>query len=139
MARMEAADAVDHDAVTDAPLDPLLAHRWSPRGFDTQHVLSDADLHTLLEAARWAPSSGNSQPWRFVVSRRGDETHPRLVKHLGPGNQLWAPTASMLMLAAALTVRDDGKVLAHAWYDTGQAVAHLTVEAASLGLAVHQM
>ncbi|HEX3827711.1 MAG TPA: nitroreductase family protein [Sporichthyaceae bacterium] len=136
---MEAVDAVDRDAVTGAELHPLLAHRWSPRGFDPQYTLSDADLHTLLEGARWAPSSGNSQPWRFVVSRRGDEIHPRLVKHLVPGNQLWAPSASMLMLAAALTVRDDGKVLGHAWYDTGQAVAHLSIQAGALGLAVHQM
>jgi nitroreductase len=136
---MSEVETVGHEAVTDAPLHPLLAHRWSPRGFDPEYELSDADLHTLLEAARWAPSNGNSQPWRFVVSRRGDEIHPRLVKHLMPGNQLWAPSASMLMLAAAATVRDDGKVLAHAWYDTGQAVAHLTVQAGALGLAVHQM
>jgi len=125
--------------VTDAALHPLLAHRWSPRGFDAQHVLSDADLHTLLEAARWAPSSGNSQPWRFVVSRRGDAVHFRLVKHLVPGNQLWAPAASALLLAAAATVRDDGKPQIHAWYDTGQAVADLSVQAGALGLAVHQM
>src|ERR1700742_4440811 len=108
---MSAVEATERDAVTDAALHPLLAHRWSPRGFDPAHVLSDADLHALLEAARWAPSSNNSQPWRFVVSRRGDAVHPRLVKHLVPGNQLWAPSASALILAAAATVRDDGKVL----------------------------
>jgi nitroreductase len=118
---------------------PLLAQRWSPRGFDTEHVLSDEDLYTLLEAARWAPSSGNSQPWRFLLGRRGDAAHERLVKHLAPGNQLWAPTASLLFLAAAATVDEEGRHLGHAWYDTGQAVADLTVQATALGLAVHQM
>jgi nitroreductase len=136
---MSTVETTEDGAVGAASVHPLLAQRWSPRGFDPEHVLSDADLHLLLEAARWAPSSNNSQPWRFVVSRRGDAVHPRLVKHLVPGNQLWAPQASALLLAAAATVRDDGKVLGHAWYDTGQAVAHLSIQAGALGLAVHQM
>lgn len=59
-------------ASTAAPLHPLLAERWSPRGLDRTHRLDDAALTALLEAARWAPSAGNSQPWRFLVARRGD-------------------------------------------------------------------
>jgi nitroreductase len=126
-------------SAVDVSLHPLLAQRWSPRGFDRQHVLSDADLDILLEAARWAPSSGNSQPWRFLVGRRGDTVHGGLVRHLAPGNQLWAPDAAGLILTAAARTDDEGRELPHAWYDTGQAVAHLTIQAEVLGLAVHQM
>lgn len=136
---MTAANVSGRTAVTDAQLQPLLAARWSPRGFDAAHVLSDSDLHALFEAARWAPSSANAQPWRFLAARRGEANHERLVKHLAPGNQLWAPTAALLFLAAAETVGNEGRRLTHAWYDTGQAVAHLTVQAGALDLVVHQM
>lgn len=95
-------------ASTSVPVHPLLAERWSPRGFDRTHELGDRDLTALLEAARWAPSSKNSQPWRFLVTRRGEEAHSRLFAALAPGNQIWAGTASALVLVAARTVGDDG-------------------------------
>ncbi len=130
---------VGKTADTTAELHPLLAERWSPRGFDPTHSLDDEQLTALLEAARWAPSANNSQPWRFLAGRRGDAEFDRLAELLLPGNQSWAPTASALILVAARTVNDTGRVLPWAMYDTGQAIAALTVQASADGLFVHQM
>ncbi len=126
-------------ASTTVPVHPLLAERWSPRGFDRAHELGEDSLTALLEAARWAPSAQNSQPWRFLVARRGDEAHDRLFAALAPGNQAWAGAASALVLVAASTVSDDGRPQPWALYDTGQAVAALITQAQADGLAVHQM
>jgi nitroreductase len=126
-------------AVTDAPLHPLLAQRWSPRGFDTAHRVDDEMLTSLLEAARWAPSANNTQPWRFLVAHRGQEHFDGLVELLAPGNQLWAQSASALILVATQVENADGDRQPWAFYDTGQAVAALSVQAQALGLAVHQM
>lgn len=127
----------DRRADTPARLHPLLAGRWSPRGFDAMYDLTDTELTTLLEAARWAPSAANSQPWRFLVGRRGDATFGAIVELLMPGNQAWAPRASLLIVAVADTT--ESPMAPWALYDTGQAVAHLSVQAEELGLAVHQM
>jgi nitroreductase len=126
-------------ASTTVPVHPLLAERWSPRGFDQAHELGDDSLAALLEAARWAPSAGNSQPWRFLVTRRGDPAHDRLLAALTPGNQAWAGAASALILVAARTAAGDGRPQPWALYDTGQAVAALVTQAQADGLAVHQM
>jgi nitroreductase len=126
-------------ADTATPVHPLLAHRWSPRGFDQHHTLGDDTLTSLLEAARWAPSANNSQPWRFLVTRRGDEAFDRLAEVLAPGNRSWAPAASALVLVAAQTTEETGRPRPWALYDTGQAVAALTVQAESEGLSVHQL
>jgi nitroreductase len=90
-------------ADTSAPLHPLLAERWSPRGFDRRHRLDDEQLSTVLEAARWAPSANNSQPWRFLVTRRGDDDFDRITSLLSTGNLGWAAHASALILVAAQT------------------------------------
>ncbi|WDZ83266.1 nitroreductase family protein [Micromonospora cathayae] len=126
-------------ADTAHPLHPLLAERWSPRSFDPEHGLDHADLTPLLEAARWAPSANNSQPWRFLVTRRGTDDFVRLYDTLSAGNQVWAGAASALLLVAAETVDGDGRARSHALYDTGQAVAHLVVQAQAHGLVTHQM
>ena len=126
-------------ASTTVPVHPLLAERWSPRGFDQAHEIGDDSLTALLEAARWAPSAQNSQPWRFLVTRRGDEAHGRLFAALAPGNQAWAGAASALVLVVARTAGDDGRPQPWALYDTGQAVAALVTQAQADGLAVHQM
>jgi nitroreductase len=126
-------------ASTTVPVHPLLAERWSPRGFDRAHEIGDEALAALLEAARWAPSAQNSQPWRFLVTRRGEPAHDRLFAALAPGNQAWAGRASALILVAARTVGDDGRPQPWALYDTGQAVAALVTQAQAGGLAVHQM
>jgi nitroreductase len=126
-------------ASTTVPVHPLLAERWSPRGFDREHELGDEALTALLEAARWAPSSQNSQPWRFLVTRRGEDAHGRLFPALGPGNQTWAGAASALVLVAARTAADNGDPQPWALYDTGQAVAALVTQAQADGLSVHQI
>jgi nitroreductase len=126
-------------ASTAVPVHPLLAERWSPRGFDRAHEIGDDDVSALLEAARWAPSAGNSQPWRFMVTRRGEPAHARLFTALNPGNQAWAGAASALILVAARVVADDGTPHPWALYDTGQAVGALVTQAQAHGLAVHQI
>jgi len=130
---------LDKAASTSVPVHPLLAERWSPRGFDRAHELDDAALTALLEAARWAPSAQNSQPWRFLVTHRGEQDHGRLFAALAPGNKTWAGMASGLVLVAARTEGDDGAPQPFALYDTGQAVAALVTQAQAGGLAVHQM
>lgn len=114
--------------------------RYSPLAFDVHHVASDEDVELLLEAARRAPSAGNSQPWAFVVGRRGDAVHQRMTRHLARGSSRWAPTASLLVANLVRRYVDDSDLeyseFAH--YDLGQAVAHLSFQAHALGLAVHQ-
>jgi nitroreductase len=125
-------------ASTTVPVHSLLAERWSPRGFDWRHQISDDQISALLEAARWAPSAANSQPWRFLVARRGEHAHSQLFAALAAGNQAWAHAASALILVAARTAAD-ATPQPWALYDTGQAVASLVTQAQSQGLAVHQM
>lgn len=126
-------------AVTAAPLHPLLAERWSPRGLDPGYALEEAQLTALLEAARWAPSASNTQPWRFAVTLKGTTAHAAVLAALAPGNRAWAHAASALVVVAAQTSGPDGASRPWAVYDTGQAVAHLTVQAESEGLSVHQL
>jgi len=121
-------------------LHPLLAQRWSPTAFDESHQASDHEVDTLLEAARWAPSAGNSQPWAFVVGRRGDDIHDRLLRHLAVSSARWAPRASILVANLALRYIEDTdwEYSEFSLYDLGQAVAHMTIQAQALGLATHQ-
>ncbi|HEX8346461.1 MAG TPA: nitroreductase family protein [Actinoplanes sp.] len=118
-------------------LHPSLAGRWSPRAFETRHDIGRADLVALLEAARWAPSAGNAQPWRFVIGRRDDEAHKHIFACLGREEQRWAWRASALIVAAYTTSGDIPAV--RAAYDLGQAIAHLGVQASALNLHIHQM
>ena len=121
-------------------LHPLLASRWSPTTFDTSHELAVAEVDLLLEAARWAPSAGNSQPWAFIVGRRGDDPHRRLLSHLAGSAARWAGTASLLVanLSHRLVEDTDWDYSEFALYDLGQAVAHMTVQARALDLHVRQ-
>ena len=120
-------------------LHPILSERWSPRGFDATHRLADADVSRLLEAARWAPSASNTQPWRFLVGIRGTVEHEVVLQSLAGFNAAWAGSAAALVVIAAVTADDEGKPLPWAAYDAGQAAAHLTVQAHHDGLHVHQM
>jgi nitroreductase len=126
--------------VPDPSLHPLLSRRWSPLRFDESHTLTTAEVALLLEAARWAPSAGNSQPWAFVVGRRGDRVHQRLVAHLFPSARRWAPTAALLVanLSHRLVESTDWEFSEFSHYDLGQAVAHLTLQAQAVGLGVRQ-
>ena len=128
------------DVVPATGLHPLLRQRWSPRAFDPDHVLAEAEVDLLLEAARWAPSAGNSQPWAFVTARRHEPVHERVVEHLARSTASWAPTASLLVLNVAHRWVEDSDLeySEFALYDLGQAVAHLTVQAQAMGLASRQ-
>ncbi|MFF1632693.1 nitroreductase family protein [Leifsonia sp. NPDC058248] len=118
---------------------PVLAGRWSPRSFDSTAVIDEDKLTAALEAARWSPSAANSQPWRFIVARRGTTAFDTVVANLVGFNAAWAGSASVLIVALAETVDTDGKERRWATYDLGQAVAHLSVQAHHDGLHVHQM
>ncbi len=131
--------SVSRAAATSVPIHPLLAQRWSPRAYDPEHRLTDEQVTALLEAVRWTPSSSNTQPWKVAVAHRGTPAHAAIVDTLMPGNQTWAPAASALLLVGARTVDDTGRPLGAAVYDTGQAVASLTVQATAEGLSVRQM
>lgn len=116
----------------------MLENRWSPRGFDSTHEVSEEEVHSLIEAARWAPSAMNTQPWGFIVGRRGTETFEKIFGTLMGFNQSWNANVSAIIVALA-RVEIDGKPIVNAHYDLGQAAAHLTIQAESMGLNVHQM
>lgn len=118
---------------------PLLRGRASSRRFDAGATLTDAELASLLEAARWAPSRGNTQNRRFIVGRRGDETFDGIFAALGRGNSAWAGQASALVAAVAPVATGEPRIDLLEAYDLGQAVAHLSLQAESLGLAMRQM
>jgi nitroreductase len=121
-------------------LHPLLAGRWSPASFDASYDVAEHEIEVLLEAARWAPSAGNSQPWAFIVGQRGDATHERLVRHLAGSSATWVPAAGLLVanLAHRYVEGTDWEYSEFSLYDLGQAVAHLTLQAQALGLATRQ-
>lgn len=118
---------------------PAFHRRWSPRAFDDREVPEEL-LRKVFEAARWAASSFNEQPWRFLVGRKGDSTYRKIFESLGEFNQKWAKTAPVLMLNAAHTrFSHNGSPNRVALYDLGAAASYMTLEAAALGLATHQM
>jgi nitroreductase len=122
------------------PINDLIRARWSPRAFSTRPVEPEV-LRSLFEAARWAPSSMNAQPWAFLTAAldRQPEAHARLVETLGENNRRWASNAPVLVLALAKTEREPGQANRTASYDLGQAVALLSLQATELGIYVHQM
>ena len=128
---------MEKPAPADAPILDLIRKRWSPRAFDPAPIPRET-LRSLFEAARWAPSSNNGQPWRYIVAD-SEELRARVAGILTGRNPLWAPKAPVLVCIAAQMTFEDGKPNRHAWYDTGQATAVLTVQATSMGLFVHQM
>ena len=129
----------DRIARTSRPIHDLLSHRWSPRAFAGRPV-EPASLVTLLEAARWAPSSYNEQPWNFIVAPKTETgLFNQLLDCLSRGNASWAAKAPVLMLAVARLLDEDGDPNRHAFYDVGQAVAQMAVQALDLGLYMHQM
>lgn len=127
-------------AETQYPIHDLLRQRWSPRAFSAQPVEADK-LGSLLEAARWAPSSFNEQPWSFIVAMKDRPGEfDRLLSCLVESNRLWARHAPALMLSVAkLQFEKDGRPNRHAFHDVGLAVANLMFQATALGLVVHQM
>ncbi|MDQ0792216.1 nitroreductase [Streptomyces sp. B1I3] len=103
-------------------------------------MVDDHALGLLLEAARWAPSAGNSQPWGFSIGRPGEPEHDRMLPHLAPSSARWATDASLLVVTVTRRYVDDTQLLysEFADHDLGQAIAHMTVQAQAMGLATHQ-
>ncbi|MFZ1105225.1 MAG: nitroreductase family protein [Hyphomicrobiaceae bacterium] len=128
---------------TDYPIDPLFLQRWSPRAF-TGATMPEYDLLTILEAAHWAPSAFNSQPWRFIYARRDTEHWPRLLGLLTESNQLWARNASTLIILVSKTtmLRRGADKEVPSWshsFDAGAAWCSLALQAARSGWAAHGM
>jgi len=130
---------LDRTAETSVPFLDVLAQRWSPRAFDAETAIDEDKLASALEAARWSPSASNTQPWRFLVARRGTELHAQIHDALMGFNREWAGAAQVLIVALSEDADADGNPRPWAQYDLGQAVAHLSVQAHADGLYVHQM
>jgi len=131
---------MEKPATADHPIHELIQRRWSPRTFSDRSV-DNKTILSLLEAARWAPSSYNEQPWYFIVAVRDNENeYNRLLECLVPGNQGWAKQAPVLMLSAvSLNFQKNEKPNRHAFHDLGLAVAGLSFQATAEGLFLHQM
>ena len=130
---------MEKPADTQYPIHDLMRYRWSSRAFDDQ-LIEPEKLRSLFESARWAPSSNNGQPWRFLVATKDNKTeYGRLFNCLVEGNQQWAHRAPVLLLSVARLQFEDGSPNRHALYDTGMAVENLALQATELGLVVHQM
>ena len=126
----------------DHAIDPIFLDRWSPRAF-TGEVMPQDTLLSLFEAARWAPSAGNGQPWRFIYSHRGTAAFDTIYNTLDEGNRRWADKASVLAVIVSQTHRKnaDGEmrpIYTHA-FDTGAAWAYLALQATRAGYHAHGM
>ncbi|MDD5272191.1 MAG: nitroreductase family protein [Methylovulum sp.] len=129
-------------AVTSVEIHELIAQRWSPRAIDPARLVSHDDKLALLEAARWAPSCFNDQPWRFIVCDKSTDlaSWQTALETLVEKNRLWAKNAPILILAVAMAnFTHNGQPNRLAMYDTGAASVSLSLQAAALGLVVHQM
>lgn len=128
------------EAPTDHPVHALVSGRWSPYWFDDREVAPD-DLRSILEAARWAPSSYNEQPWSYLVATRNQpEPFGRMIECLVEGNRTWAASAAVLMIGIiARNHARNGAPNRACEHDLGLAAATLTFEASARGISVHQM
>jgi nitroreductase len=127
-------------AKTDYPVHELIRQRWSPRAFDAR-LIEPEKLKSLLEAARWAPSSYNEQPWAFIVGTKDQpEAYGKVLECFIEFNQSWAKAAPVLMLTVAhLTFDKNGQPNRHAFHDVGLAMGNFAIQATAEGLQVHQM
>src|SRR3979411_2609880 len=131
---------MEKPAQTEYPILEVLKRRWSPRAF-SDRMVEPEKLLSLFEAARWAPSSFNEQPWCFVLAtKEKPEEHAQLLSCLAEKNQQWARQAPVLMVSIAkLNFEKSGKPNRHAFHDVGLAVGNMIVQATALDLCVHQM
>ncbi|MGR9000381.1 MAG: nitroreductase family protein, partial [Gammaproteobacteria bacterium] len=129
-------------ATTRVKIHDIIQERWSPRAFDSDKPVSHDDLLALLEAAHWAPSCFNDQPWRFVVCNKATDeaSWQNALTVLVEKNRLWARNAPVLILAVAMeNFNHNGKPNRWAMYDTGAASVSICLQATALGMCVHQM
>ena len=134
-------DIVQKPADTTANLHPLVRDRWSPRIYDPEYNLSMAELESIGEAFRWAPSSSNQQPWKLVLLTRGSELFESIASTGLTGfNQTWAPDASALaVVLAAKTFEGKDRNMAETYFDVGLASSQLVTQVESMGLKAHFM
>ncbi len=129
-------------ATTQAPIHDVIANRWSPRAYDANKAVSQTQIISLLEAARWAPSCFGDEPWRFIVWDKNQDVAAweKAFDCIVPGNQTWAKDAPVLILICADTLFSHNQKL-NRWanYDTGAAAVSLCLQATSMGLVTHQM
>jgi nitroreductase len=134
--------ALKKPAETSVPVHEIIGNRWSPRAFDSRPVEPEK-LKALFEAARWAASSSNAQPWYFIVATKDDpENFKKVLDSFVESNQSWAKNAPALGLSVAqlnFAMPDNKAPNRHAFHDVGQAAANLALQAHSLGLEIHQM
>lgn len=126
------------NAPRDTGIHELLANRWSARSF-SEDMIGEDELMCLFNAASWASSSMNEQPWRFVYSKKGSDIYEQILSTLMPGNAVWACKAPILMAVFAKNVFNDGNTNIHAWHDVGAACTKLLLQGAELGIYGHQM
>ena len=131
---------MEKPAPAEYPIEDGIKQRWSPRAFSNRMVEPEK-LRSLLEAARWAPSSYNEQPWYFLVVTKDEEAeYEKMLGCLVEFNQQWARLAPVLMISVArVKFEKNGKPNRHAFHDVGLAVANMIFEATARGLFVHQM
>lgn len=133
---------INKPAETSVAISELLANRWSPRVFDSNHSLTETEVLRLAEAARWAPSAMNAQPWKFAFVDRSHSLRAELIeKGLTGLNQAWAPHASTLIVALASMKRTDGTDAdkAASFFNNGLATSQIVFEAEAMGLKAHYM
>lgn len=131
-------DVLEHRSPEHEVLDPLV-ERWSPRAMSGE-TITDGELNRLFEAARWAPSSYNGQPWRFLYARRGGEQWERFFGLLGDFNQSWCDRAAVLVVVVSRdTFERNGKPARTHSFDTGAAWQNLALQGTAIGLVVHGM
>ena len=127
-------------ASVEYPVIDLIKNRWSPRAFSSSPI-EEEKIMSLIEAARWAPSCFNEQPWNFILFKKeNQEAYKNIIDIISPKNQLWAKAAPLIILSVAkINFERNGKTNKHALYDVSAAVSNLTMQANSMGLYVHQM
>lgn len=133
---------ISKPAISQQPIHDIIQNRWSPRAFDAQRPISEHQVISLLEAARWAPSCMNEQPWRFVVCNKNQDQNSwqHLLACLAEKNQQWAQHAPLLILCVAMDqFSQNDKANRWAAYDTGAASLSLCLQATAMGLVSHQM
>ena len=122
----------------DHPVERIFVDRWSPRAMSGDEI-SAADLLTLFEAARWAPSSGNNQPWRMLYASRSSRHWPLFFDLLVAGNKVWCAGAAALVVVVSKTTFENGKPCRTHSYDSGAAWMSLALQGSMMGLVVHGM
>ncbi len=133
------ADTATQHLKAEHPVLDVIRNRWSPAIYSPQPVEPEK-LLSILEAARWAPSSYNAQPWSFLVARKEEpEEFARMLSCLVPGNAAWAQHVPVLMISVAKLQFDNGNTNRHALHDTGIATGFLMLQAAALGILAHGM